>query len=67
MNLVEVVERAMFDKRIKTVAHLARLTNVSEHKITGLLNGHTVIKLADLNALLDVLDVKHNFINSNKD
>ncbi len=62
MNLVEAVERAMFDKRIKTVAHLTRLTGVSEHKISGLLNGHKTMKLADLDVLFDVLDIEIKYI-----
>lgn len=62
MNLVQIVKKAMIDNDIETMKELAVKSDISYYKVSGFLSGDESIKLLDLKAILDTLNLNIKFI-----
>lgn len=62
MDLVKVVKKEMIDEGIEEAKELAIKANISYFKVKGFLDGSENIKLCDLKAVLDCLNLNVKFI-----
>ena len=63
MELSQIVKKAMIDSKLETMKQLSDKADISYYKVSGFLNGDESIKLVDLKAMLDALNLEVKFIN----
>ena len=62
MNLAKTIKQGMLDTDIKGTMQLCRLSGISYHDVSKMLNDDSSVKLARVVKVLSCLDIKIKFI-----
>ena len=62
MNLAKTIKQGMLDNDINGIMQLCRLSGISYHDVSKMLNDDSSVKLARVVKVLSCLDIKIKFV-----